>query len=81
MVPEGNSTAVFRFKQDGWFKPSKTATGRVLVVGGGGAGGYGTSPPMNPGGGGEVVEVGNDTGVEIPRLLLFIRRMYAEDVR
>lgn len=40
------------FREDGWFKPSKTATGRALVVGGGGAGGYGTTGGTNPGGGG-----------------------------
>ena len=40
------------FKQDGWFKPSKTAGNRALAVGGGGAGGYGTTGGTNTGGGG-----------------------------
>ena len=51
-VGTGEKIHFLVFKQDGWFKPSKTATGRALVVGGGGAGGYGTTGTTNPGGGG-----------------------------
>ena len=33
----GETLPVLIFREGGWFKPSKTATGRALVVGGGGA--------------------------------------------
>ena len=46
----GDTLPVLIFRENGWFKPSKTASGRALVVGGGGAGGYGTTSGTNPGG-------------------------------
>ena len=48
----GETLQVLIFRQDGWFKATKKAYGRALVVGGGGAGGYGTTGATNPGGGG-----------------------------
>ena len=48
----GEILPVLIFRENGWFKPSKTVTGRALAVGGGGAGGYGTTGATNPGGGG-----------------------------
>lgn len=48
----GETLPVLSFRENGWFKPSKTATGRALVIGGGGAGGHGTTGGTNPGGGG-----------------------------
>ena len=53
----GETLPILIFRENGWFKPSKTATGRALVVGGGGAGGYGTTGGTNPGGGGGGGEV------------------------
>ncbi len=59
----GDTLPVLIFRENGWFKPSKTATGRALVVGGGGAGGYGTLNMMNPGGGGGGGEVKDQGGL------------------
>ena len=59
----GDTLPVLIFRENGWFKPSKTATGRALVVGGGGAGGYGSTLATNPGGGGGGGEVKDQEGL------------------